>query len=397
MAGSYSQVTKQFLKGAVLCLSIVSVSVQADSKTESKAPELNVQAAMQMQANDPVSVLRKLRQQRPEDPAIAARLAQLYIQKARQEAAPEYYKQALFAIRPWWRVEKLPPEIALIRATLYQHEHHYAEASELLHEVIQQQPKNSQAWLTLSAIQLVQGDYKKAAVSCDALSRVASSWYGGLCYSQIYSVTGRSEEAYKMQSHLLSQLSSEQSELRIWVTALMAESSARSNKTDLVARHYQAVLALRPKDVHALRNYSDYLLAENRHQEVIKMLKPHLQNDALLLRTAMAAKQAGNAALEKQSVEELRDSFRKALKKHGHTHEKDEALFELNFGDNKQRALKLAQENWAIQKEPSDMLSLLKAAQANDNPQAAEPVIAWVSKHQLEGQQIHALIRDLQK
>lgn len=392
--------TKQCFVAAVLSLCVAtvhaeSVDLEATPMPSKKAQALNIQSAMQQQENAPISLLKKLLKEKPEDAAIAARLATLYIQKARQEVEPKYYQQALFALRPWWRVEKMPPEIALVRATLYQHEHHYAEATELLMAVIQQQPKNSQAWLTLSTIQLVQGDYEKVAVSCDALSRVASTWLGGLCYSQLYSVTGRAKAAYAMQRHLLLQLKENQSALRVWVIALMAESSLRLNQTELAERHFNAVLALRPDDPHALRNYSDLLLQQNRPQEVIALLKAHGNNNALLLRTAMAARQVGDKELESQSVVTLKQRFADALAKHGHTHERDEALFHLVFSDDKSQALTLMSKNWELQKEPVDARSLLQAALANKQPQAAHTVIAWVKQHQLEDPQINELINQL--
>ncbi|CAA6823421.1 MAG: Beta-barrel assembly-enhancing protease [uncultured Thiotrichaceae bacterium] len=387
------QMTTQRFAAAVLSL-FVATAVYAEPAKNVQM--LNIQSAMQQQNNDPISLLRKLRQEKPEDSAIAARLATLYIQKARQELEPEYYQQAFFAIRPWWRVEKMPPEIAMVRATLYQHEHHYVEATELLLEVIQQQPKNSQAWLTLSTIQHVQGDYANVAVSCDALSRVASTWLGGLCYSQLYSVTGRAKAAYAMQRHLLSQLKDNQQELHVWLNALMAESSVRLHQDKRAEQHYKAVLALRSDDLHALGNYSDFLLQRNRPQEVIALLKAYDKHDALLLRTAMAAKQAGDQELENQSVAVLKQRFAEALAKHGHTHERDEALFHLVFSDDKSQALTLMAKNWELQKEPVDARSLLQAALANKQPQAAHTVIAWVKQHQLEDPQIHRLIKRLQ-
>jgi hypothetical protein len=54
-------------------------------------------------------------------------------------------------------------------------------------------------------------------------------------------------------------------------------------------------------------------------------------------------------------------------------------------------ALRLARENWAVQREPSDARLLLESAIANDEPQAAQPVLDFLAQTKLEDVQLAAL------
>lgn len=180
-------------------------------------------------------LLKRLYANSPENPVIATKLAMVYVQMARNQSDSSYYSLAREVIKPWQRqptipglVTKKPPvEIRLIRATLAQHDHHYADARDDLLKLIKQQPYNTQAWITLSTIQLVQGDYKKAQVSCSALARIASKELASLCYSQLYSLTGSAKKAYNMQQRLLMKISNDQTEVRLWIIGLMAENAMR--------------------------------------------------------------------------------------------------------------------------------------------------------------------------
>ncbi len=336
----------------------------------------------------------------PRNAVIATKLAMAYIQIARNQSDANYYALAREVIKPWARqpnipglIKKEPPvEIRLIRATLSQHDHHYADASDDLLKLIKQQPYNRQAWLTLSTILLVQGDYKKAQLSCSALAQVASKSLASLCYSQLYSVTGSAKKAYGIQQKLLMNLNNQQIELRLWVTGLQAETAMRMGKDQQAEKHFQEGIKIKPNDIYILRVYSDFLLEKQRYKEVITLLMPFLDNDQLLLRFAIANK---NKKKKEASINTLEKRFADIFSNNNHVHGRDEALFLLEFKQDKlasrKRALQLAEQNWNVQKEPDDALILLRAAIANQRPDKAQIVFDWVNKNKLEDQRIKIL------
>jgi len=76
----------------------------------------------------------------------------------------------------------------------------------------------------------------------------------------------------------------------------------------------------------------------------------------------------------------------------------DEARFYLYFLNDSKEALRLAQENWQTQREPSDARMLLEAALAAKDVAAARPVMTWLAQSRIEDrhlQKLAAAIREL--
>jgi hypothetical protein len=72
-------------------------------------------------------------------------------------------------------------------------------------------------------------------------------------------------------------------------------------------------------------------------------------------------------------------------------HLREEARFTLALLQDSQAALILAQDNWKIQKEPSDARLLLECAWASGNRRAAKPVLEWLDRNHVEGDKLRHL------
>lgn len=382
-----------FLLMMMLCTTSVSASDVVTMTTETQqAAQDRPSFSLQDSSLSGLTLLEQAYAKSNHNPVLAARLATAYIRLAREESDPDYYRKASELIQPWAkkpaipgvREKAIPDDLRLIRATLAQHNHDYRDASADLLHIVRKQPQHVQAWLTLSTIQLVQGDYPQAEVSCSVLGKITSHWLASLCYSQLYSFTGSAERAFDLQKTLLAQSDPQQAELQLWVTGLLAETALRLGRMQTAEEYFKAGLAIKNNDTYLLRTYSEFLLAQNRSAEVITLLKKFQDNDQLLLRLAMAVKASGDEAWLSQLVSKLTTSFETAIAIHGHAHDRDAALFLLEFKDDHQQALKLAMLNWQIQKEPDDALLLLQAAKAANQPEVIQQVRDWVAMHQLQ-------------
>lgn len=385
-----------FLLSMMLCSPVISAAEAAGVDTQQDTQQGTQQRQTSLQ-NKPLSgldLLERAYANSENNPALAAKLATAYIQLARDKSDPAYYRKANSVLQPWAKkpaipgvrskTPEIPDELRLIRATLAQHDHHYREASEDLLYIVSKQPKNVQAWLTLSTIQLVQGNYPQAEVSCSALARISSHWLSSLCYSQLYSFTGSAERAYDLQQNLLAQLRSDQTELRVWVTGLLAETAMRLGRAQQAEQHFRDGLTIKPNDIYIMRAYSDFLLTRQRPAEVITLLKHQQQSDQLLLRLAIAVKHSADQEWQQRLVTELDSRFAGATATHGHTHDRDAALFLLEFKDDHEQAFRLAKLNWQTQKEPDDALLLLRTARAAQQTETIQQVRDWITTHQLQ-------------
>jgi hypothetical protein len=65
-------------------------------------------------------------------------------------------------------------------------------------------------------------------------------------------------------------------------------------------------------------------------------------------------------------------------------HRREQARFLLDIEQQPEAALAAAQENWRVQREPDDLLILLRSAQAAHRPDAARPALLFMQQQRLE-------------
>jgi hypothetical protein len=155
-------------------------------------------------------------------------------------------------------------------------------------------------------------------------------------------------------------------------------------------RHFRDALSL-ARDPYLLGAYADFLLDQDRPDEVVELLEDESRIDPLLLRLALAERRLGARALG-EHLALLQDRFDAARRRGDSVHLREEARFTLHLLDRPGEALGLARRNWATQREPADARILLEAAVAASNPAAAQPVLDWLGRIGLEHVGIQALV-----
>ena len=173
--------------------------------------------------------------------------------------------------------------------------------------------------------------------------------------------------------------------------ASLAEMAARAGMMPAAEAHFRSALTLDPADYYVLGAYADYLLDNGRPQEVLALLRDKTAADPLLLRYALALQVQRSTELPVY-VEQLRDRFAASRLRGDRVHLREEARFTLQLLRAPEEALKLAQENWQIQKEPSDIRILLEAALAASNSTTVAVVTEWLENYRLEDVQLSRLM-----
>lgn len=366
---------------SILCVLALSPTLPAAAYTpQSDQAVITVLPSFLQTNSAEIRQFKAVLAQDPQSVEASSGLARLYVELGRTESDPRYYGYAEALLQPWLQATNPPPEILLLRATLRQHQHEYAAALQDLKQLVREQPSSSQAWLTLAVVQWVQGDYKAAKQTCSALTTQASTWYGSLCFSQVLSFTGQAERAYQLQVNLLSESSQPAPEIQQWVLTNLAEIAWRMGKTPVAEQHFLSALALPPRDNYLLRVYSDFLLSEQRPEAVLSLLKDKSNDDALLLRLALASQQAQQSEQTQIYREQLKARYAAARLRKSSLHQRDEALYLLSFESANPQALELAKVNWAEQKEAEDTALLLRAALANQDLATAREVQSWLQQ-----------------
>ena len=234
-----------------------------------------------------------------------------------------------------------------------------------------------QAWLTRAVILTVRARYDEARASC---GHVASSPLAFVvCASQIDSLTGHAREAHERLASVMGQEAVSRDEQE-WALSSLGEYAARFGDVPLAERHFREALAIAPEDAYVRGALADLLIDASRPGEAIELLRGREADDGMLLRLAIAGKDADHAKM-------LASRFDASRARGDAVHRREEARFALLLGE-RERALTLARANWDVQKEPWDVRVLLAAAIAAAE---AAPALEHLERTKLEDPAIRTL------
>ncbi|MGB8764598.1 MAG: hypothetical protein WCD07_07365 [Burkholderiales bacterium] len=327
------------------------------------------------------ALLRDLRAQLSREPknlAVALKLAQAYYSQVAEEGDPRFIGYAQNALAPWWNAADAPIEVLVLRASIKQYRHEFSDALADLSLAQARNPAYVSAWTTSAAIHTVQARYDEARRHCDKLFTLTSRVLAQGCVSSIDSINGKSAQAYAALLKELQQAKPEPTpEQKLWVQTRLGEMAQRSDDLALAEKHFKAGLSLGISDGYLLAAYADLLLQQKRSAEVIALLKGKTSSDLLLLRLNIAEQQLTSLEFA-QHRDALVARFEAARLRGDKVHQTEESRFNLQVLKNPQEALRLAQENWQLQREPRDALALLEAAAALKDAQAASPILQWL-------------------
>ena len=346
-------------------------------------------------ANDPTArELRGLRDALSSDPRNleqAVALAQRYYQLALAEGDPRFIGYAQAALAPWWGLAQPPVPVLVLRATLRQYNHDFTNALADLDQAIRREPRNGAAWALRAAIHMVQADYAVAREDCGNLRGLASELIVLACAAAVDNLNGQAEKAYNTlrQAYAFNATSIAAGE-KLWILTRLAEMADRLGRSGEADAYFKAALALNITDAYLLAVYAEFLLDENRPREVVDLLKGKERSDVLLVRLALAEK-ALALPQAKEHAAAIRARFDAARLRADKLHIQDEARFYLYFLNDPKEALRLAQENWQTQHEPSDARMLLEAALAAKDAAAARPVLEWLTRLRIEDRHLQKL------
>ncbi|MGH8579664.1 MAG: hypothetical protein ACREVK_05910 [Gammaproteobacteria bacterium] len=344
-------------------------------------------------ADPRVRELRRLRAEQAREPGnldLAITLARRSIELGRANWDPRYYGYAQAALRAWWDLPQPPLEVLVLRAILRQNRHDFTGALADLAQVLAVQPRNPQAWLTQAVVLQVQGDYGGALRSCWALLRLAPELTAATCIGSALSLSGQARQGYEFLSQVLQDNPLAGLELRRWSSTTLAEIATRIGRHVDAEQRFKDALALGEADAYLRGSYADFLLDQDRAEEVTAILQNENRVDGLLLRLALAEQRLRSDQLASH-VDSLRARFAASRARADTIHQGDEARFTLHLLADPQAALKLALANWETQREPRDARIVLEAALAAGEPAAAKPVLEMLEHTSLEDVRLAAL------
>ena len=293
-------------------------------------------------------------------------------------------------------------------AAQLQRNHQFAKSRAELEKILQQTPHELNAILLHASVSNVMGDYDTARRSCQKLFRHSDSLTAISCLSSISLMSGRADLGYKLITQLINknlERSHIESEHLLWALGIAAELAWSTGQVDEAEHFYQLAKADLPRKRHLatsatehylMISYGDFLINQHRYQEAIDFFKPFAHAHEIKIRLVQAYK-----ALNIQQWEPLLESLVSHYEHEplGHPHHREaamSALLQLSVDSSinyKNRAIQLATQNWQKQKEKIDAKLLLEIAIASKMPDAAQPVMHWISTHNIKDIDLNPLVK----
>jgi tetratricopeptide (TPR) repeat protein len=312
---------------------------------------------------------------------IALPLAQFYVTRSRVTGDLRYLGYAEAMLQPWMQQSTVPSAVLVLEATILQSRHAFDAALADLDLALRAQPDNAQAWLTRATVQRVLGRYDDAMASCTHLASQADAAITDLCQQSLAGLTGHLHSAYAALLSLPQQGLA--SEARAWRYSELGEMAERMGD-DAAAEHWlRQGLQLVPEDSYMRAACADLLLRQHRAADTLALLVGYESMEPMLLRIVIAGKLLGDSrGAQQRSV--LASAFEVEQQRGEAVHRREQARFLLDVEQQPEAALAAAQENWRVQREPDDVLILLRSAQAAHRPDAATPALLFMQQHGLE-------------
>jgi len=299
------------------------------------------------------------------DPAqlpLAVANARAALTRARVHGDPRELGAAQAALSPWWARADAPAEAVLLRARVLQARHEFdlaqADLRGLLARADLAPELRAQALLDAAAIHQLRAELAEARALCTQLQPLAPL-PAAACLAELASLSGAAPAA----AQALARLDTGRMPAP-WLALMRAELAERLG--DEAAAPALLRLALAGADeVYTRAAFADWLLAHSRAAEALALIErspdADAEADALLLRRVIALRQLGRAT---PLVETLRERLAAADRREPGRHAREQARFALDVDNRPREALRLAEANWALQREPADAVLLLRAALA---------------------------------
>ena len=332
----------------------------------------------------------------PNDVSAAVELASRYVGLGNENGDPRYYGYARSALTNWWDAPVDDPAILLLRAKLNEKDHLYHLALPDLETLTEKEPKNVQAWVEIANINRVIGNYADARHACGELSRFASDLEIMVCSIPIQAVTGNAEQAYRTLREASPRVQETFPNVTPWMHATLGQISYSLGNLEEAESHFVAGLQSNLGNKYLLRTYADLLLDQGRSTQVVDLLTPHIKDNGVLLRAAIAAQQSGQQDVADKWKSELATRFEEIRLRDSSPHGRYESRFVLEFEANPRLALDIALTNWQQQKELRDTRNALEAALEAEDRTAAQPVIDFIRENRTEDKRIAQLIEHLE-
>jgi tetratricopeptide (TPR) repeat protein len=312
---------------------------------------------------------------------VALPLARFDIEQARATGDLRFLGYAEAILQPWLAQPAVAPQVLVLNATILQSRHAFDASLMQLDRALEARPEDAQAWLTRATVLRVLGRYDEALQSCKRMAAAADAAVTTLCEQSLRGLTGHLEDAYASIASLPQQ--GLPPEVRAWRYSELGEMAERLGNDPAAEHWFREGLQVAPQDFYMRAACADLLLRQRRAAETLQLLSGYESMEPMLLRIAIAHQQLHDDGAASADAA-LSSAFMVEQQRGDSVHRREQARFLLDVSHQPAAALAAAQENWQVQREPEDILILLRAAHDAHQGQAAGPALKFLEQQGLQ-------------
>lgn len=316
-------------------------------------------------------------------------------QLAQRENSARAYGHVLQLLDSWPADRPLPAAARLIKASVLQHNHRFGDALAELAQLPEDGSTLAPKLQMCAQILLIIGDYEEAAQTCAELRSSLFIHAALNCETQLLGLTGEAQQALATLSTLLTQPQFDPA-YRLEYLLTSADIAMRLNSIDSTYTYYEKALALAPSNHYALSTFSDWLLSQGDHARVVELLEAKVtqqQDTELSILYARALVKQGASARYLEVKNRVTEEVAAMRKRGADRPHKLIAQYALYLAGDYELATHEALANFEAQKEPSDVLLLARAANAQGDHQALSRVKSWLTFSGLQSSAVEELVK----
>ncbi len=313
-----------------------------------------------------------------------------------REGDLRWYGAARAALQPWWTVRELPAEGHFMRALVRQGFHDFEGGIADLGATIALEPQRAEAWSWRFSLHLLTSRLAEARADCTALGQRFGAVEGQACQATLQYRTGQAAAAVPVFGQLVQQPDLQGPLAQDWLRYHQGMALVAAGRPQEAAQVWQQHLQRYPGSHLVRLSLAETLNAQGQHAQALQAsLATQQPTDALLVQALLAASALRDPRMADLQAQVSQRMDAQALRNEALI-ERPQMMYYVRHRADLPRGLALARQSWAEQQEPADAALLIEAALANDKPDDAKPVLAWMERTGYTDPTLAALARTLQ-
>ena len=325
------------------------------------------------------------------DPERAAIAAEAFLRLARTTRDARYFGRAEALVEPWIARQDATLRLLVAAADLAQQRHEFTSARQLLDRAIDTDPANGGALIQRANVALLLGDFAAARRDCLAVLQGGATFPGTVCLATTITGPGSLQRARRLLAPF-DDAGPAAPDVARWLLLTESDLALRDGDAHAALKYLARAHALDPDHEETRARLAELLIEQGDAADALTLARGSTVSAALLVRRIRAA--SGIDAVEAAAARRELDTLLAIGRRRGTTpHLREEGELALFVDRDPARALALARQNFALQKDTPDVRLLLGAAvAAGDKPTLLE-LRRWLESTGFEDRVVAARLK----